>query len=75
MHNQILSSDPKDRGFPTPNRHKIAGSIVGAAEADNGDRSVTSAKSNENIKSGAFTGSSNSHQGASFAGVGPERPT
>jgi hypothetical protein len=70
----MLSSDPKERGFPTPNRHKIAGSIVGGADMDNCDRSVTSAKSNENAKSGAFTGSSNSHAGASFTG-GAERPT
>lgn len=42
---------------------------------DNCDSSVTSAKSNENAKSGAFTGSNNSHQGASFTGVGVDRPT
>lgn len=48
--------------------------MVGASETDNGGRSVTSAKSNENVKSGAFTGS-NSNPGGSFTGVAPERPT
>lgn len=73
MHNQGQPPDQRELGFPTPNRHKIGGSIVGGADTENCDRSVTSAKSNENAKSGTFPGSHTSHQGASVTGV--ERPT
>ena len=43
---------------------------------ENCDRSVTSAKSNDNAKSANYTGGANmSGGGASFSGVGADRPS
>ena len=67
----------RERGFPTPNRHKIAGSLIGGSGTDidnnNCERNVTSAKSNDNTKSGAFGGAHSSHQTGTINGA--DRPT